>query len=155
MPMPNGHGGYPWMGGPILLLVVFLVVLFLPIDPESSLGGAREIGANSYYYAFGHRGLLVDAGFDATRDGWLGLPAFERIPRLDPVSGQGSRARPTHLRVDVAVEAWATRIERSTLVWWLRSKMTAVSRAAYPLVRPGFHAFRPSRSRSGRTAGSS
>lgn len=47
------------------------------------IGGAREIGANSYYYAFGHRGLLIDAGFDATRDGWLGLPAFEHIPRLD------------------------------------------------------------------------
>jgi Cft2 family RNA processing exonuclease len=50
-----------------------------------AIGGAREIGANSYYYAFGHRGLLIDAGFDATRDGWLGLPAFERIPRLDAV----------------------------------------------------------------------
>ena len=41
--MPNGHGGYPWMGGPFLLLVLFLAVLFLPIDPESSLSGAREI----------------------------------------------------------------------------------------------------------------
>lgn len=50
-----------------------------------AIGGAREIGANSYYYAFGHRGLLVDAGFDATRDGWLGLPAFERLPRLDAI----------------------------------------------------------------------
>jgi len=50
-----------------------------------AIGGAREIGANSYYYAFGHRGMLIDAGFDATRDGWLGLPAFERLPRLDAI----------------------------------------------------------------------
>ena len=27
------------------------------------LGGAREIGANAYYYRFGHRGLLIDAVF--------------------------------------------------------------------------------------------
>ena len=50
-----------------------------------AIGGAREIGANSYYYAFGHRGVLVDAGFDATRDGWLGLPAFERLFRVDAI----------------------------------------------------------------------
>lgn len=50
-----------------------------------SLGGAREIGANCYYYTLGHRGLVIDAGFDATRDGWLGLPDFARIPRLDAV----------------------------------------------------------------------
>jgi predicted metal-dependent RNase len=56
----------------------------LPISFEA-LGGAREIGANSYYYRFGHRGLLIDAGFDANRDGWLGLPALERITRLDAI----------------------------------------------------------------------
>ena len=50
-----------------------------------AIGGGREIGANSYYYALGHRGVLVDAGYDATRDGWLGLPAFERLPRLDAI----------------------------------------------------------------------
>jgi Cft2 family RNA processing exonuclease len=50
-----------------------------------ALGGAREIGANAYYYNFGHRGLLIDAGFDATRDGWLGLPAIEQITRLDAI----------------------------------------------------------------------
>lgn len=49
------------------------------------LGGAREIGANAYYYQFGERGLLVDVGYDATRDGWMGLPALERITRLDAV----------------------------------------------------------------------
>src|SRR5262249_37882438 len=32
-----------------------------------------------------HRGLLVDAGYDATRDGWLGVPALERIRRLDAI----------------------------------------------------------------------
>lgn len=50
-----------------------------------AIGGAREIGANSYYYQLGERGLLVDVGYDATRDGWLGLPALERINRLDAV----------------------------------------------------------------------
>ncbi len=50
-----------------------------------AIGGGREIGANAYYYALGHRGVLVDAGYDATRDGWLGLPAFERLPRLDAI----------------------------------------------------------------------
>lgn len=47
------------------------------------LGGAREIGANCYAYRIGHRAVVIDAGFDATRDGWLGLPALERLPRLD------------------------------------------------------------------------
>jgi|GEM_PF-46662 len=66
-----------------------------PIPPERSdgriaitfeaLGGAREIAANSYYYGFGHRGLLVDVGYDATRDGWLGTPVLERIQRLDAI----------------------------------------------------------------------
>src|SRR5262249_31664915 len=49
------------------------------------LGGVREIGANAYYYRFGRRGLLIDAGFDATREGWLGLPALDRISRLDAI----------------------------------------------------------------------
>src|SRR5262249_11289219 len=49
------------------------------------LGGGREIGPHAYYYRFGRRGLLFDAGFDATRDGRLGLPAPERLPRLDAV----------------------------------------------------------------------
>lgn len=48
-----------------------------------AIGGAREIGANSYVYSFGHRRLIVDVGFDATRDGWLGLPAFERLVSAD------------------------------------------------------------------------
>lgn len=47
------------------------------------LGGACEIGANGYYYRFGHRGLLIDAGLDANRNGWLGLPDLERIEQLD------------------------------------------------------------------------
>lgn len=49
------------------------------------LGGVREIGANAYYYRFGRRGLLIDAGYDANLDGWLGLPALERITRLDAI----------------------------------------------------------------------
>ena len=53
--MPNGHGGYPWMGGPILLLIVFLVVLYLPIDPESSLSGVREIAGIVIGALFGCR----------------------------------------------------------------------------------------------------
>lgn len=50
-----------------------------------ALGGGREIGANTYYYNFGDRGLIIDLGFDATRDGWLGLPELERITRLDAI----------------------------------------------------------------------
>ena len=49
------------------------------------LGGVREIGANAYYYRFGRRGLLFDAGVDANRDGWLGVPALERIGPLDAI----------------------------------------------------------------------
>jgi Cft2 family RNA processing exonuclease len=94
-------GGYVAAGGEAGTDVILSVRSLAPtaakeiILPEGSngsiavafeaIGGAREIGANSYYYAFGHRGLLVDAGYDATRDGWLGLPAFERLPRLDAI----------------------------------------------------------------------
>ncbi len=49
------------------------------------LGGVRHIGPNSYLYRFGRRSVLFDAGFDATKDGWLGLPAFERLERLDAI----------------------------------------------------------------------
>jgi predicted metal-dependent RNase len=49
------------------------------------LGGVREIGANAYYYRFGRRGLLIDAGFDANLDGWLALPDLEQIERLDAI----------------------------------------------------------------------
>ena len=38
--MPNGHGGYPWMGGPVLLAIAFAVLLFLPADPASVHGRA-------------------------------------------------------------------------------------------------------------------
>lgn len=94
-------GGYVAAGGGAGTDAILPVRSLLPTAPSEiiipegddgsiaiafeGIGGAREIGANSYYYAFGHRGLLVDAGFDATRDGWLGLPAFERIPRLDAI----------------------------------------------------------------------
>ena len=94
-------GGYIAAGGSIgteVILPVRCVAQTAPAEiivPEGedgsiaisleALGGAREIGANCYYYAFGHLSLVVDAGYDATRDGWLGLPALERLPRLDAV----------------------------------------------------------------------
>lgn len=61
----------------------------IPEDDDSlaiafeAMGGAREIGANCYVYSFGHRAVILDVGFDATRDGWLGLPALERLTRAD------------------------------------------------------------------------
>lgn len=48
-----------------------------------AIGGAREIGSNSYVYSLGHKRLIVDVGFDATKDGWLGLPEVERLSRAD------------------------------------------------------------------------
>ena len=94
-------GGYVAAGGTTGTDVILPVRCLAPVSPRElivpegadgsiaiafeAIGGAREIGANSYYYALGHRGLLVDAGFDATRDGWLGLPAFERLPRVDAI----------------------------------------------------------------------
>lgn len=86
-----------------------------------AIGGAREIGANSYYYAFGHRGVLVDAGYDATRDGWLGLPAFERLPRLDAIVLTHAHldhvgAVPTLLAVFPNVPVYCTRATLAVLL---------------------------------------
>lgn len=39
--MPNGHGGYPFLGGPILLAVLFTVTAFLPLEARGWLGGLR------------------------------------------------------------------------------------------------------------------
>jgi len=41
--MPNGHGGYPWMGGPILLAIGFLILLFLPLASDSAFARARPM----------------------------------------------------------------------------------------------------------------
>lgn len=41
--MPNGHGGYPYMGGPIALALLFALLLFLNLNPESLAGRARPI----------------------------------------------------------------------------------------------------------------
>jgi Cft2 family RNA processing exonuclease len=80
--------------GPMVPVSVLEPVASRSIEPKSDghidvwfegLGGVREIGANAYYYRFGRRGLLIDCGFDATRDGWLGLPALERIARVDAI----------------------------------------------------------------------
>jgi hypothetical protein len=49
--MPNGHGGYPYMGSPLLLALAFAVLLFLPFDPASAHGRAIPLL------------LLVIAGF--------------------------------------------------------------------------------------------
>ena len=48
-----------------------------------ALGGAREIGANSYFYKIGGFGLLVDAGLHPEKIGW---EAFPKAELLDPDS---------------------------------------------------------------------
>ncbi|MEI8134600.1 MAG: MBL fold metallo-hydrolase [bacterium] len=48
-----------------------------------ALGGAREIGANSYFYKIGGFGLLVDAGLHPEKTGW---DAFPQAQLLDPDS---------------------------------------------------------------------
>lgn len=53
--MPNGHGGYPWMGGPLLLLLAFLGLLFFPVDPHSAGGGAVSVLALGAAGLFGCR----------------------------------------------------------------------------------------------------
>jgi Cft2 family RNA processing exonuclease len=85
-----------------------------------ALGGAREIGANCYYYTFGDRGLIVDLGFDATRDGWLGLPALERVSRLDAIILTHAHldhigALPTALAAFPNVPVYCTRATKAVL----------------------------------------
>jgi cleavage and polyadenylation specificity factor subunit 3 len=48
-----------------------------------ALGGAREIGANAYFYRLGGYGLLVDAGLHPEKTGW---DAFPKAELLDPYS---------------------------------------------------------------------
>ena len=48
-----------------------------------ALGGAREIGANAYFYKIGGYGLLVDAGLHPEKIGW---DAFPKAELLDPYS---------------------------------------------------------------------
>jgi cleavage and polyadenylation specificity factor subunit 3 len=42
-----------------------------------ALGGAREIGANSFYYNIDGHGLLIDAGLHPEKSGWDGFPKVE------------------------------------------------------------------------------
>jgi Cft2 family RNA processing exonuclease len=46
-----------------------------------SLGGAREIGANSYFLRFGSTGVLIDAGLHPEQTGW---DAFPKVDLLTP-----------------------------------------------------------------------
>ncbi|HYM20185.1 MAG TPA: MBL fold metallo-hydrolase [Candidatus Kapabacteria bacterium] len=48
-----------------------------------ALGGAREIGANSYFLKLGGHGLLIDSGLHPEKTGW---DAFPRADLLDPYS---------------------------------------------------------------------
>ena len=48
-----------------------------------ALGGAREIGANAYFYKIGGYGLLVDSGLHPEKIGW---DAFPQAQLLDPYS---------------------------------------------------------------------
>lgn len=53
--MPNGHGGYPWMGSPLLLAVALLILVLLPFDPDSGHGRARPMLAAVIGVVFGCR----------------------------------------------------------------------------------------------------
>lgn len=44
-----------------------------------ALGGAREIGANSFYYKFGSHGVLIDAGLHPEKTGWDAFPKTELL----------------------------------------------------------------------------
>ncbi|MEP7235903.1 MAG: MBL fold metallo-hydrolase [Ignavibacteriota bacterium] len=44
-----------------------------------ALGGAREIGANAYFYRFGGYGLLVDSGLHPEKTGWDAFPKAELL----------------------------------------------------------------------------
>lgn len=39
--MPNGHGGYPFLGAPILYAVLFAILAWLPLGGALWLGWAR------------------------------------------------------------------------------------------------------------------
>ena len=41
--MPNGHGGYSYMGGPLVLALAFALLLFLDLNPDSLAGRARPL----------------------------------------------------------------------------------------------------------------
>lgn len=44
-----------------------------------ALGGAREIGANSFFYRLGPHGVLVDAGLHPEKTGWEAFPKTELL----------------------------------------------------------------------------
>jgi Cft2 family RNA processing exonuclease len=58
------------------------------------LGGAGEIGANSYHLEAGGRGLLLDAGMNPKQEG----PAA--LPRLDALPGEIDHILVTHSHLD-------------------------------------------------------
>jgi hypothetical protein len=39
--MPNGHGGVPFLGSPILLAIMFAVLAWLPVEQHSWFGWPR------------------------------------------------------------------------------------------------------------------
>jgi Cft2 family RNA processing exonuclease len=47
------------------------------------LGGGLEIGANSFYFEWDDLHFLIDAGAHPERPGYLSIPSFYRIRRLD------------------------------------------------------------------------
>ncbi|MEX2179286.1 MAG: hypothetical protein WD801_11280 [Gemmatimonadaceae bacterium] len=81
--MPNGHGGYPWMGGPILLALTFLVLLFLPLDAQSVAGRARPLVSLVVAGLFGCRLAyhLHMRRADAYGGGYTDPAAFRRAKR--------------------------------------------------------------------------
>ncbi|HOG64051.1 MAG TPA: MBL fold metallo-hydrolase [Spirochaetota bacterium] len=47
------------------------------------LGGGREIGGNAWHIEWDDLSFLIDCGTHPERPAWLGLPALDRIARLD------------------------------------------------------------------------
>ncbi|MFI5262949.1 MAG: MBL fold metallo-hydrolase, partial [Candidatus Kapaibacterium sp.] len=62
-----------------------------------ALGGAREIGANAYYYKIGGFGLLVDAGLHPEKTGWDAFPKAELLEPYDVNSFIVTHAHTDHL----------------------------------------------------------
>lgn len=60
----------------------------------TTLGGAREVGANSHYVDLGGAGLLLDAGMHPKRSG------REALPRFDAVGGDVDAILVTHAHLD-------------------------------------------------------
>jgi Cft2 family RNA processing exonuclease len=62
-----------------------------------ALGGAREIGANSFYYNIDGHGLLVDAGLHPEKSGWDAFPLLKHLEQSKVDSFVVTHAHTDHL----------------------------------------------------------